>query len=170
MSNKPFTPMHIGGQDRRSSTGATFEVRNPATKELVSVVAAASAADWCVYPYFSPLFTIYTYKGYALNSKEAVETAGKAFESWSQTTPGFRAAIFRKAAELIATPEFNQKIVKYNVEEVGLTAQWGAFIDATVSKMALVTAGEMPYKIKGEVLPSDLGNQAFVIKKPMGVM
>ena len=78
--------------------------------------------------------------------------------------------VFRKAAELIATPEFNQKIVKYNVEEAGLTAQWGAFIDATVSKMALVTAGEMPYKIKGEVLPSDLGNQAFVIKKPMGVM
>ena len=44
-----FVPLFINGQRKPSSTGATFEVRSPADGTVVSVAAAASAADWFVF-------------------------------------------------------------------------------------------------------------------------
>jgi len=143
-----FTPIHIGGKNRPSSTGATFEVRTPSTKELVSNVAAASAAD----------------------CKDAVDVAGKAFKSWSTTSLAAKAAIFRKAAEIMGTPAYTEKAIRLNVQESGLTEQWGTFVDVGVSKGILASAAHLPYEVKGEIIPSDLGNTAYVFKRPMGVI
>lgn len=43
-------------------------------------------------------------------------------------------------------------------------------MDVGVSQRYLAQAVDLPYKAKGEILPSDLGNDAFVFKRPMGVM
>lgn len=56
------------------------------------------------------------------------------------------------------------------MQEAGLTAQWAAFIDMGTSKAGLAEAVKLPYKVKGEIMASELGNQAYVFKRPMGVM
>ena len=69
----------IGGQWVDAENGATFETHNPATNELLSVCADASASD----------------------VDKAVAAAQKAFESWSKTSPQQRAELLLKAADAI---------------------------------------------------------------------
>lgn len=162
-----FVPLFIEGQRRPSSTGATFEVRSPADGSVVSVAAAASADDWFV---FHVLIAIVVTEIRFLFSQDAVEAAGKAFVSWSSTTPAFRANILRKAAEVMASSAYAEKIVALNIQEAGISEYFAGFVDVAVSKIFLMQAATLPYKVKGEILSSDLGNQAFVYKQPMGVM
>ncbi|THH27728.1 hypothetical protein EUX98_g6451 [Antrodiella citrinella] len=143
-----FTPLLIGGKSKPASNGKTFEVRTPSTNKLVSNAASASAAD----------------------CKEAVDSAGKAFTSWAKFTPAAKAVIFGKASQLISTPAYAQKIIRLNIEEPGLSEQWGTVIDVGVSQGLLASAADLAYQVKGEILPSNLGNEAYVFKRPMGVI
>lgn len=69
----------IGGEWVKAEKGETFATYNPATNELLSTCANASAAD----------------------VDKAVSAAQKAFESWSRTSPQERAALLLKAADTI---------------------------------------------------------------------
>ena len=46
MTTIPKVPLFIGGKDRQSSTGTTYDVLNPATGQVIEHAAAASADDW----------------------------------------------------------------------------------------------------------------------------
>jgi succinate-semialdehyde dehydrogenase / glutarate-semialdehyde dehydrogenase len=78
LANVP-TDLWIGGQWRKSSDGARFDVVDPATERKIASVASASVED----------------------AKAAIDAAEAAFEGWAGRKPRERAEILRKAYELI---------------------------------------------------------------------
>src|SRR6476659_6770622 len=78
LANVP-TDLWIGGQWRKSSDGARFDVIDPATENKIASVASASVED----------------------AKAAIDAAQGAFEGWATRKPRERAEILRKAFELI---------------------------------------------------------------------
>ncbi|KKB08036.1 NAD-dependent succinate-semialdehyde dehydrogenase [Devosia chinhatensis] len=75
----PQTDLFIAGTWRRSASGQTTEVRNPASGEVIGQVAKATAADL----------------------DEAIAAACEGFAQW-RLVPGFeRATILRRAAQLL---------------------------------------------------------------------
>ncbi|WP_193096751.1 NAD-dependent succinate-semialdehyde dehydrogenase [Brevibacterium sp. FME17] len=77
--DKLNTGLFINGQWRDAEDGKTVEVRNPATGDLITTVADASAAD----------------------AEEAIKVAGDTQASWAATPPRERAEILRRAFELL---------------------------------------------------------------------
>jgi succinate-semialdehyde dehydrogenase/glutarate-semialdehyde dehydrogenase len=73
------TGLYIGGEWRPASDGATVDVQDPATGEVLRTVASASVAD-----------------GLA-----ALEAADEAFPSWAATPSRERAEILRRAFDLL---------------------------------------------------------------------
>jgi 1-pyrroline dehydrogenase len=71
--------MFVGGDWRDSSDGQTLPVINPATKDVIANIPAGTASD----------------------VDEAVRSAHKAFETWSETTPGERSRMLLKLAARI---------------------------------------------------------------------
>jgi succinate-semialdehyde dehydrogenase/glutarate-semialdehyde dehydrogenase len=78
LANVP-TDLWIGGQWRKASDGARFDVIDPATENKVASVASATVDD----------------------AKAAVDAADKAFPAWAAKKPRERGEILRKAFELI---------------------------------------------------------------------
>jgi succinate-semialdehyde dehydrogenase/glutarate-semialdehyde dehydrogenase len=78
LANVP-TDLWIGGQWRKASDGARFDVVDPATENIVASVASATVDD----------------------AKAAVDAADKAFPAWAAKKPRERGEILRKAFELI---------------------------------------------------------------------
>ncbi|MEN3385485.1 MAG: succinate-semialdehyde dehydrogenase / glutarate-semialdehyde dehydrogenase [Hyphomicrobiales bacterium] len=78
LANVP-TDLWIGGQWRKASDGARFDVIDPATENTIASVASASVED----------------------AKAAIDAASGAFAAWAAKKPRERAEILRKAFELI---------------------------------------------------------------------
>lgn len=144
----PFIPLFIGGTFRPATTDTTFDVRNPATGQVVEHAAAASAQD----------------------CQLAIEAAGNAFDSWKATTPAFKSNILRKVADLIISARFQEKIIQIATQETGVPPQTGALTNITAIRDYILAAAEGPYEAKGEILPSDFGAKVFVEKRPLGVI
>src|ERR1700675_4683201 len=68
--------MIIEGERTKAASGKTYEVRNPATGEMVDVVPAGGPAD----------------------VDKAAQAAAKTFATWSKLAPAKRAEILHKAA------------------------------------------------------------------------
>ncbi|PZG18367.1 aldehyde dehydrogenase [Nonomuraea aridisoli] len=77
-----LVPLRVGGEDRQAADGGTFEVRNPATGDLLYEVAHATPAD----------------------VDDAVTAARRAFEDgrWRGMPARRRARVLNRAAELLA--------------------------------------------------------------------
>lgn len=73
------TGLYIGGEWIDAEGGATFEVRDPATNEVVRTIASASAADGI----------------------KALDAAVAAQDSWAATAPRTRSDILRRAFDLV---------------------------------------------------------------------
>jgi succinate-semialdehyde dehydrogenase/glutarate-semialdehyde dehydrogenase len=78
VANVP-TQLFIGGDWLDAADGATFEVDNPATGEVIATVASAGLAD----------------------GRKALDAAAAAFPAWAAAKPRERAEVLRKAFELI---------------------------------------------------------------------
>src|SRR5580692_144007 len=78
LANVP-TDLWIGGQWRKASDGARFDVIDPATENTVASVASATVDD----------------------AKAALDAAQAAFPGWAGKKPRERAEILRKSYELI---------------------------------------------------------------------
>ena len=102
--------------------------------------------------------------------KDAIDNAAVAFQSWKETPPGFKSAIFKKFIALLESDESARKITEAVVEETGCVAPWAKDVNIGWSLPFLEAVCDMPYKAKGEILVSDLGARSFVNKVPMGVM
>lgn len=92
------------------------------------------------------------------------------FQSWRKTSPGAKSAIFKKAASLILTDKYANKITQAVVEETGCIESWAKIVNVDICGPFLESACDMTYEVKGEILPSDNGAKSFVQKLPMGVM
>jgi succinate-semialdehyde dehydrogenase/glutarate-semialdehyde dehydrogenase len=73
------TQLFLGGEWCDASDGGTFEVDNPATGEVIAIVASATLDD----------------------GKKALDAAEKAFPGWAALKPRERGEVLRKAFELI---------------------------------------------------------------------
>ena len=89
--------LHINGTWRKSHSGQTIPVLNPATEEEIGTVAHADKADL----------------------DEALEAAEKAFKAWRAVAPFERAKVMRKAADLLR--ERSDRIANLLVQEQGKT-------------------------------------------------
>ncbi len=73
------TKLYIGGEWRDASEGATIDVEDPATGEVIAKVADATSAD----------------------ADAALAAADAAFKTWRNVAPRERADILRRAYDLI---------------------------------------------------------------------
>ncbi|KAI0642108.1 aldehyde dehydrogenase [Trametes meyenii] len=142
----PFTPLYIDGKWRPSSTGATFDVRNPVSGEAVGTAARASQED-CV---------------------TAVQAAAQAFQTWELSSLSVRRNILMKASEILASKK--EQIRHASREEVAQTEEWmWANYDRPLEalrEIATMTAG-----LKGETATSIIpGGHAFTQRRAIGVV
>src|SRR5438045_2707633 len=79
MGTVPEHGIYVGGEWRKAASGKTFEVRNPATGELLARCADAGRDE----------------------TRQAIEAAHAAFPAWSQTPAAQRAQYLSKAAALM---------------------------------------------------------------------
>src|SRR5262245_32894858 len=138
--------MLIGGAEAGSSTGATFERRNPLDNAVATRAPAATTAD----------------------AVAACEAAARAFKTWSQTGPNQRRALLLKAADVLEakTPRFVEAVPA----ETGATAPWAGFNVMLAANM-LQEAAALTTRVSGQVIPSDVpGSLAMGVRQPAGVV
>lgn len=145
----PFCPLFIDGQQKPSSTNATFEVRNPFSNKVVTISASASSQD----------------------CKDAAEAAGKAFKTWEFTSLTEKRNIFLRAADLLASEEYRQKVNDAEVEETASTALYEVASCAASIEYLRDVAGAI-VQLRGETKISDQipGGQILVHRRALGVV
>lgn len=144
--NTPHYNLFINGAWTKASGGETLEIRNPATGEIVAVVANGAEQD----------------------VKAAVAAASKAFPAWSRKTAEERAdalyafkALIEKNADRLAhliTSEMG-KPLKEAKTEVGFAAGLLRF------------AAENTRRLEGDIIPGSRPGEKILIEKiPHGVI
>ncbi|KAI0630582.1 aldehyde dehydrogenase [Trametes polyzona] len=139
-----FTPLYIDGEWRPASNGATFEVRNPTSGEIVGTAAAASADDCAA----------------------AVQAAERAYKTWERSPLPLRRDILIKASDIFAKK--GEEIEKALREETAATKDWfpGNFYGCVEQ---LRNAAAVTVLLKGETAPSVIpGGQAFTQRRGIG--
>jgi acyl-CoA reductase-like NAD-dependent aldehyde dehydrogenase len=140
------TQLIIDNRSRDAHDGRTFERRNPLTGDVVTEGAAAGVDD----------------------AIDAVESAAKAFSSWSLSGPSERRAVMLKAADIMErrTPEF----VETMMSEVGAAQLWAGF-NAFLTAQLLREAAGLATQIQGETIPTDKpGTLSMTVRQPAGVV
>ena len=138
------TECFVGGQ--WVSPSKTFEVRDPATGNIVAHVADADAET----------------------ARQAIESAAEAFESWKKTTAKHRAAVMRRWNELIldATEDLAHLMTheqgKPLAEARGEVKYGATFIE---------WFAEEAKRVYGDTIPHHAdGRRIVVLKEPVGVV
>jgi 1-pyrroline dehydrogenase len=137
---------YIGGKWVPAKSGATDEVVNPATGEVLAAVPASDAAD----------------------VEDAVAAAGAAFEEWSNTTPRQRYEALTKVADAIEADL--DTIRDLEVRNVGKPLSIVDFeLDLTVDNWRFFGAGArfLEGRAAGEYME---GHTSFVRRDPIGVV
>jgi acyl-CoA reductase-like NAD-dependent aldehyde dehydrogenase len=140
------TQLIIDNLPQDAAAGSTFERVHPLSGDLVTRAAAASTSD-------------------ALN---AVESAAKAFRTWSLTGPSERRAILLKAADIMErrTPE----LIEAMGSEVGAAPLWAGFNGFLTANLLREAAGIVT-QIQGETIPTDKpGTLSMTVRVPAGVV
>jgi succinate-semialdehyde dehydrogenase/glutarate-semialdehyde dehydrogenase len=137
--------MLIGGQSVGSVSERTYEIRNPATGEVVDSVPRGTAAD----------------------VHQAVDAAQQAFGVWSQTSAEDRGALIANACERIK--EHASEIAQLLTSEQGKT-----LFEANLEIHHLVHGLEfyagLASKVRGSYVPlPQKGAYGLVIRQPIGV-
>jgi acyl-CoA reductase-like NAD-dependent aldehyde dehydrogenase len=140
-----MSEMLIGGQPVGAGSGQTYEVRNPATGEVVDTVPRAAAAD----------------------VEQAVDAAERAFADWSQTAAEDRGALLLRACALIT--ERAAEIAQLLTAEQGKT-----LFEANLEIHHLVHGLEfyagLASKVRGSQVPlPQKGAFGLVLRQPIGV-
>jgi acyl-CoA reductase-like NAD-dependent aldehyde dehydrogenase len=136
----------IAGEWVPSTTGESFEVRNPYTGEVASVAAAATPQD----------------------ATRAVDAAAGAFGAWSQTPLAERREILERAADLMEQRQ--NEIAQTVSDETGGTFGWGMFNLGLAAGM-LRAAGEHAAGVKDTEIHSQIhGKRMRAVRQPAGVV
>jgi acyl-CoA reductase-like NAD-dependent aldehyde dehydrogenase len=137
---------HIGGEWVDASNGGTWDVRNPATEELVRTVPFGTDVD----------------------AHRAIDAAAGALAGWSTRTPYERGAILKAAAEAIRASV--DQLARTTVLESGkptiqARGEW------LVSADLLEWFAEEGKRAYGRVVPARTSTKRLmVLKQPMGVV
>ena len=136
--------MYIDGQWRECPT--SFDVVNPATTEVIGSVA----------------------DGGAEHATDAIESAGRAFASWSQTTAHARSAILYRAWQLML--EQKQELTALMTREQGKPLK-AAANEVQYAADFLLWFAEEAKRTYGETIPSARPDQRFIVQyQPVGVV
>ena len=137
-------PLFLDG--KQITTETTFEVTSPNDGKMCWKCSSAGEED-------------------AIN---AVESAQKAFKSWSKTKPNTRRDILLKAAELLKAKQAEAAI--YSNTETGAAESMFGFEFGLAVDGLLTAAGLIP-AVQGSVLtPAAEGQSAIMVKEPYGVI
>ena len=99
---------------------------------------------------------------------EAYRGAAKAQPEWAALLPGERAAIMRRAAQIMETRR--EEIVSWIIHESGGT-RIKANLEWTAVHGVLLEAATLPYLVEGRILPADIpGKESRMYRKPVGVV
>jgi len=128
-----------------AAQGGSLAVREPATGETLAEVGQANAAD----------------------VEAAVTSAVVAQKTWALTDPRTRAAIFRRAANLLQT-HFDE-LARWVVRETGGIVPKGELEIREAIELFSVAAA-MQHESQGVVLPSPAGRLSYAKRVPHGVV
>ncbi|PYQ05095.1 MAG: NAD-dependent succinate-semialdehyde dehydrogenase [Acidobacteria bacterium] len=136
---------YIDGEWVDASNGATWDVINPATEEVIRTVPYGNGED----------------------AKGAIQAAARAFPAWRASTAYERAAILKRAADIMRARL--DELARTSVQECGkpaaqARAEWGVVADLFEW---FAEEGKRAY---GRTIPSRAGGKRLtVLKQPMGV-
>ena len=125
--------------------GDTFDDLDPFTGDVVARVAAGGREE----------------------ARRAVEAAAGAFPAWSKAPPAERQRIFIQAAD--ALERRRDDVVAWLARETGCTLGFGMFQMSFVPGL-LRQAAALPYAPIGQIIPSDHGDFAMGLRRPVGVV
>ena len=148
MPDVPSTPLLINGERRSSSSGATFEVRNPHTGVLASTAASASSED----------------------CRAAIDAAHRVFPAWEDTPSNTRRQILVRALATLQSEEWQKKAAASMRAEVAMPESQVIFnLRSAPGTLEGFTC--LVNELKGETLPSIIpGGQVFVQRRALGVV
>ena len=137
--------LFIGGEWAEADAGEMFDDFDPFTGDVVARVAAGGRED----------------------AKRAVEAAAEAFPAWSKTLPVERQRIFLQAADVLERR--CDEIAWWLARETGAALGSGAF-QVTFVVGLFRQAAALPYAPIGQIIPSDHGDFATGMRRPVGVV
>ncbi len=137
---------YIGGEWMEAANKAGFSSINPANREEIGQFSASSQQD----------------------AEAAIEAAGRAFSAWSASSPGSRAAILYRAADLL--DQRAKEVARLITTEEGKTFAESS-TEVKRSAASLRYYATEAYNITGRTYPSDEPS-SFVstIREPLGVI
>ena len=135
--------LFINGENVDSVSGATYQIRNPATSELVDTVAKGNVDD----------------------AKKAIDAAEDALEKWSDSAPTQAPGVLSKAAQLVRTNE--QELATLLTKEQGKTLQESLGEIRFFAKTLEYYSGA---KITGSYVTLTDKVSAEVVKEPVGIV
>ena len=91
-----------------------------------------------------------------------MEAAGKAFDAWESTSPDRKRAIFLKAAELIQTDKYKDKIEKALWDETAASKEL-VIINVRSGAANLLETASLASQVKGTAFPSAAAPGGHVI-------
>ena len=138
--------MILAGEEVESVSGATYEIRNPATGEVVG-----SAPD-----------------GTSQDIQNAVEAAKAAFKGWRETPPAQRAEILGKIAALIQ--EHEQEVATLITKEQGKPVREAVLEVRRFLRTVEHYAGMGKSLRGGYVSLLDPTKHGLILKRPLGVV
>ena len=136
---------YIDGEWVDASNGATWDVINPATEEVIRTVPYGNAED----------------------AKRAIQAAARAFPAWRASTAYERAAILKRAADIMRARL--DDLARTSVQECGKPSAQAKGEWAVVADLFewFAEEGKRAY---GRTIPSRAGGKRLtVLKQPMGV-
>lgn len=141
----PYDRLYVAGEWRRPRAGGTFPDLDPATKEPISTVGRAEAAD----------------------VDDAVAAARAAFPSWSKRSPTERGDILRRWAALIK--EHAEELAEIEARDVGKPIS-AARVNIMVGIGNLSYGAGLADKVIGATLPSrSPDHTGLTWREPWGV-
>lgn len=140
------TQLIIDNEPRGARAGKTFERRSPLTGDVVTEGAAAHVDD----------------------AIDAVESAARAFTTWSTSGPTERRAVMLKAADILESRA--GEFIETMMSEVGAAQLWAGFNVFLTTQLFREAAG-LATQIQGETIPTDKpGTLSMTIRQPAGVV
>jgi succinate-semialdehyde dehydrogenase/glutarate-semialdehyde dehydrogenase len=138
--------MFIAGAWSEAKSGAEFAVTNPATGEEITTVPDGDAEA----------------------ARRAIDAAHEAFKTWKHTTAYHRAAILRKAYDLMM--ERREDLARTMTEEQGKPIK-AARTEVGYAADFLLWFSEEAKRNYGETIPSARADQRFIVlHQPVGVV
>ncbi|MDO5494408.1 MAG: NAD-dependent succinate-semialdehyde dehydrogenase [bacterium] len=138
------TQLFIGGEWRDASNGATFEVRNPATGEVLATIASATPED----------------------GMAALEAASNAQEEWAATPSRVRSNLMRAAFDRVI--ELTEEFATLMTLEMGKPLA-EARVEVTYGAEFLRWFSEEATRINGRYTSSPEGNlRILTVRRPVG--